>query len=355
MRLVKSFGVLMIVFCLFSVAGYFYARAFFPRFTFVTPVASDASVFDKNIPTPTGYYLQEITMPYLLGRSYESKLGDLVKYQESATHTSYLTSYDSDGFKVNGLLTVPKSSSTRKFPAIVFVHGYIAPTIYKTTEKYTAYVDYLARSGFVVFKIDLRGHGESEGEAGGAYYSSDYVIDTLNAYSALQNADFVDADAVGLWGHSMAGNVTFKAFAVQRNVPALVIWAGAGYTYSDLLAYRLNDNSYRPPDTDSVRARKRQVMRDTYGEFDPNSWFWKQVPATNYLDGVTGAVELHHAVNDSVVGIGYSRDLMKVLDGTSIKHELYEYSSGGHNIESPAFNVAMQRTVDFFRANLTNF
>jgi uncharacterized protein len=300
-------------------------------------------------PTPVPFY--DLTMPYLFGRSYDSRLGAITKYKEQGSYTLYLTSFASDGLKVNGLLTIPNRPA-EKFPAIVFVHGYIAPAIYRTTERYEDYVDYLARNGFVVFKIDLRGNGSSEGEAGGAYYSNDYTVDTLNAYSALQNADFVDPKAVGIWGHSMAGNVTFKAFAAKKDIPALVIWAGAGYTYTDLKQYKLNDRSYRPPDPDNMRLKKRQQLIDTYGDFDPDNPFWKQVPATNYLNGVKGAVELHHAVDDPVVNIEYSRNLMKILDATDIPHKLYEYNSGGHNISGTSFALAMKRTVEFFHQYL---
>jgi dipeptidyl aminopeptidase/acylaminoacyl peptidase len=303
-----------------------------------------------TLKTPEPFLFQEITIPYLRGRPYESSLGPMEEYQDSANYTSYLTSYYSDGLKVNGLITIPKGDGPH--PAIVFVHGYIAPTVYETTEKYVDYVNYLARNGFVVFKIDLRGHGDSEGEPGGSYYSSDYIIDTLNAYSALENADFVNPRKIGLWGHSMAGNVLLRSIAVKKDIPAAVIWSGAGYTYSDLATYRLMDRSYRPPTADTERQRKRQLLNDSYGTFDPNSWFWKLVPATNYLDGVTTALEIHHAIDDDVVSVEYSRNLMKILDSTKIPHELFEYQTGGHNITGSSFTQAMQKTVDFYKINL---
>jgi uncharacterized protein len=302
------------------------------------------------IPTATPFPFQEMTIPYLRSRAYSSRLGEQVEYRETATYTSYVTSYDSDGFKVNGLLTIPKSEGPH--PAIVFVHGYIAPTIYKTTEKYVDYVDYLARNGFVVFKIDLRGHGESEGSPGGAYYSSDYVIDTLNAYSALENADFVDPKRIGLWGHSMAGNVTFRSAVAKQTIPAVVVWAGAGFTYTDLMNYRIMDNSYRPPQPDSEATAKRQKLRELRGEFRIGDPFWEQVIPTNYLEGVTMAIQLNHAVDDTVVGIEYSRNLDTVLDGTQIIHELNEYPSGGHNITGSSFSSAMRATVDFYKTHL---
>lgn len=306
-------------------------------------------IIQNETPKPTPFPFQELTLPYLREREYTSSLGELERLSQDSSYTSYLTSYDSDGFRVNGLLTIPSGDQPPDgFPAIVFLHGYIPPTLYRTTSNYAAYVDYLARRGYVVFKIDLRGHDQSEGEPMGGYYAGDYVIDTLNAYSALQNADFVNPAKIGLWGHSMSGNVTFRAFVAKQDIPALNIWAGAVYTYEDFGQFRISDNSYRPPTDDSVRRRYREELNQTYGDFDPESEFWKQVPATNYLDGVTGALQLNHAVDDEVVNIGYSRNLIDVLKGSEIVFELKEYPSGGHNISGSAFNAAMQNTVSFY-------
>lgn len=303
------------------------------------------------IPTPIPF--RELTIPYLREREYKSNLGSLTFSSENSNYTSYLTSYDSDGFRVNGLLTQPTGEMPEGgWPAIVFVHGYIPPDQYDTVDDYYFMTDYLAKSGFVVFKIDLRGHGNSEGEPGGGYYSSDYIIDVLNARSALQNSDFVNPQKIGLWGHSMAGNVIMRSLAAKPEIPGIVIWAGAVYTYSDFQEYGIDDNSYRPPQMNSERVRKRQQLFDTHGQFNENSEFWKQVAATNYLTDIKGAIQIHHAVNDDVVDIRYSRNLNNLLNQTSIIHELHEYPSGGHNITGSSFTQAMQKTVDFFRENL---
>lgn len=89
-----------------------------------------------------------------------------------------------------------------------------------------------------------------------------------------------------------------------------------------------------------------------HGEFSADSDFWKQVPGTNYLDNIKGAIQIHHATGDNVVDINYSRNLMSILDKTTIPHELFEYSNGGHNLTGDSFNLAMERTVDFYRENL---
>ena len=318
----------------------------------LTSVAKNVSQIFAT-PTPTPFAFQELTIPYLRNREYESSLGEKKILSENSNYTSYLTSYISDGLKVFGLLTIPKGDPPEAgWPAIVFVHGYIVPKEYRTEVNYNSYVDYLAKSGFVVFKIDLRGHGNSEGEPGGGYYSGDYVVDTLNAHSALQNSGFVNKDKIGLWGHSMAGNIVFRSFVVEDEVPVVVIWSGAGYTYSDLDEFSIQDTSYRAPPPDSEWARKRQELREAWGPFDPESSFWKQVVPTNYLNGVNGAVQLNHAVNDNVVSIEYSRNLVSILDETDIVHELNEYQDGGHNLTGITFTQAMEKTVEFFKKNL---
>jgi len=64
------------------------------------------------------------------------------------------------------------------------------------------------------------------------------------------------------------------------------------------------------------------------------------------------ALDLHHAIDDEVVDIGYSRNLNELLNKASVPHEFYEYQSGGHNISNGSFTQAMQRTVEFFKENL---
>lgn len=316
---------------------------------------SEEEKFMGNAPgiSPTPFPFQAMTIPALRERSYNSSLGEREVVNENATYISYSTSYDSDGNKINAQLTVPKGDEPEGgFPAIIFIHGYIPPALYQTFSNYSAYVDYLAANGFVVFKIDLRGHGDSEGEPSGAYYSEDYVVDARNAIAALEESGIVNPRRIGLWGHSMAGNVVMRTVASKQDIPAVVIWAGAVYSYEDWQKYGIEDNSYRPPETTSQRQSRRRELFDTYGEFSSQSEFWKQVAPTNYLDGLKTAIQLNHAIDDNVVDVGYSRDLAKILDEKNIKNDLNEYSSGGHNISGNSFNQAMQDTVEFFRENL---
>ena len=156
--------------------------------------------------------------------------------EPGANYNRYYASYQSEGLTIYGLLTVPYGEQPAEgWPAIVFNHGYIPPDVYRTTERYIAYVDWLARSGYIVFRIDYRGHDRSEGEASGAYGDPGYTADVLNAVAALQRFPQADPNRIGMWGHSMGGYLTLRAMVISPEIKAGVIWAGVVASYPDLL------------------------------------------------------------------------------------------------------------------------
>lgn len=280
--------------------------------------------------------------------TFEERLAD------GANYTRYIASYISEGNRIYGLLTVPFGEvPPGGFKAIVFNHGFIPPQSYRTTERYVAYVDTLARYGFVVFKIDMRGHGNSEGEPTGSYFSPAYTIDAIAALKSLQTLEYVDPDGIGMWGHSMAGNLVLRAMLIEPAIKAGVIWAGAVYSYDDYTAYRISDPSSRSAAlAESPGRRRGRELRAAYGDPDTSVPFWRAVSLTEHIELLQSPLQIHHAVDDTVVNIGYSRGLAAVLLESGKVYEYYEYAGGGHDINSPYFEQAMLRTVEFFRKYL---
>jgi uncharacterized protein len=296
----------------------------------------------------------DLTIAYL--RDLEIEGSDIIIEQaldDGANYARYIASYISDGNKIYGLLTIPFGDVPEGgFKAVVFNHGYIPPASYVTTERYVAYVDALAQSGFVVFKIDMRGHGNSEGDSMGSYFSPSYMIDAISALRSLQKMDIIDPEGIGMWGHSMAGNLVLRAMLVEPDVKAGVIWAGAVYSYDDFGKYAITDTSFVAPSTESPGSRRSREIFETYGRPNTTEPFWQAVSLTLNIEYLQNPIQIHHAIDDDVVNIGYTRDLAAVLQANDKPYEAYEYTSGGHNISSPSFELAMQRTIAFFRANL---
>ncbi|MCZ7545212.1 MAG: alpha/beta fold hydrolase [Anaerolineae bacterium] len=295
----------------------------------------------------------DLTIAALLEREIEGSAITIGQTLEPGfNYNQYIASYISEGNTIYGLLTVPFGEVPEGgFKAIVFNHGYIPPSAYRTTERYVAYVDALARSGFVVFKIDMRGHGNSEGEPMGSYYSPAYTIDAISALKSLQTLDFVDPEGIGMWGHSMAGNLVLRAMLIEPEIKAGVIWAGAVYSYDDLVKYAISDPSFARREDSPGTGRRREIF-EAHGRPNTAEPYWEAVSLTENIAYLESPLQIHHSVDDDVVSTGYSIDLIAVLEENEKFYEFYQYEGGGHNIASPYFEEAMRRTIAFFQVHL---
>lgn len=275
---------------------------------------------------------------------------EIVVEQELAAgvnYRRYYVYYLSQGLKIYALLTIPNGAPPAGgFPAIVFNHGYIPPDIYRTTERYVAYVDRLARAGYVVFRIDYRGHDKSEGEARGAYGDPGYEIDVLNALASIRRHPQVNPDKVGMWGHSMGGYLTLRAMVISKDIKAAVIWAGVVGSYEEML-YNWRRTGDFTPSPSSQGAGWRNEWIAAYGTPAQNPAFWDSVSATSYLADLSGPLQLHHGTADEDVPLAFSIRLAEQGRAVGRDVELYTYENDNHNI-SGHFSQAMDRTIAFF-------
>jgi dipeptidyl aminopeptidase/acylaminoacyl peptidase len=302
-------------------------------------------------PTPT---LHPLTIESMRQRQYPGS--DIVIEQSldpGANYSRMIASYRSEGLKINGLLTIPYGQAPPAgWPVIIFNHGFIPPDVYQTTERYVAYVDNLARNGYIVFRPDYRGHADSEGEATGAYGSPDYVVDVLNAVAAMRRFPAADPTRVGMWGHSMGGYITLRAMVIDPDLRAGVIWAGVVASYPDLLTRwrRTPVAPGTPTRTPSFRSWRGGLL-SMYGSPEENPEFWNSISANSYLQDLAGPVQLHHGTADSSVPVEFSEILYDQIIQAGGQAELYLYEGADHNLTAP-FTAAMQRTIEFFNSYL---
>jgi dipeptidyl aminopeptidase/acylaminoacyl peptidase len=277
-----------------------------------------------------------------------------------SNYSRYIASYKSDGLKIYALLTVPDGNPSASsgqvkpatgWPVIVFNHGYIAPEQYRTTEKYVAYTDAFSRNGYIVFKPDYRGHGNSEGSPEGAYYSPAYTIDVLNAVSSIKKYSVADPNRIGMWGHSMGGAITLRAMVVTKDIKAGVIWGGVVASYQDL-ATNWHHPGTTPHFVPSGREQSagrpgRQQLVDKYGSFEQNPGFWNSISPISFVSDISGPVQLDHGTVDTEVPVLFSQKLDKALKAAGKTVELYTYEGDDHNL-SGNLTLALSRSVDFF-------
>ncbi|MBI5954018.1 MAG: alpha/beta fold hydrolase [Chloroflexi bacterium] len=276
-----------------------------------------------------------------------SEITIVKELDKGSNYRRYYVYYLSDGLKIYALLTIPESDMPEGgFPAIVFNHGYIPPDVYRTTERYIAYVDELAKAGYVVFRIDYRGHDASEGEATGAYGSPGYQIDVMNAVASIKQLPEVNPEKIGMWGHSMGGYLTLRAMVISSDVKVGVIWAGVVASYPDMLYNWRRTGSFTPSPS-SRGVGWRTAWLETYGSPEDNPVFWDSVSATSYLTSLSGPLQLHHGSDDKDVPMAFSIRLAELTREAGQTADLYTYDGDNHNI-SENFSTAMQRTIAFF-------
>lgn len=270
--------------------------------------------------------------------------------EPGANYHRYIAWYVSQGLKIYGLLTIPNGDKPANgWPAIVFNHGYISPQVYSTTERYVAYVDYLARRSYIVYKIDYRGHDRSQGQASGAYGDPGYTTDVLSAVASLKSLAEVDPARIGMWGHSMGGFLTLRAMVISPDIKAGVIWAGVVGSYPDMICCwrRPSPGVPTPTPNPNFRSGWRTRWQELYGTPAENPTFWMAISANSYLSDLSGPIQLQHTVGDSEVPVKFSQDLYQQIMAAGKTVEYYEYPGDDHNIGN-YFNLAMQRTVEVF-------
>jgi dipeptidyl aminopeptidase/acylaminoacyl peptidase len=320
-----------------------------------TPASSaTASATPSPTPSPTVTPPPTPTMDIRAMRMTPYPGSDITIEQELDRGVSYrrfYASYLSQGLKIYALLTIPDGEQPATgWPAIVFNHGYIPPAQYRTTERYIAYVDWLARSGYIVFRIDYRGNDRSEGVASGAYGSPGYTVDVLNAVASLKRFPQADPNRIGMWGHSMGGFLTLRAMVISPDIKAGVIWSGVVASYPDLLSKWHRGSGPTPTPGTSGRGWRSGWISE-YGTPQENPNFWNAISANYYLADISGPLQLHHGTGDTEVPLEFSQTLYDELKQAGKTAEFYTYKDDNHNL-SNYFSLAMTRTIEFFNKYL---
>jgi uncharacterized protein len=269
-------------------------------------------------------------------------------------YNRYIVSYQSDGLKLYGLLTVPTGVKPAEgWPVILLNHGYIPPDEYSTDRSYAEIVAPLAAAGYIVFKPDYRGHDNSPGIPYQVYVSPAYVTDSLNALASIEKYKDANPSKIGVWGHSMGGNVTLHELVLTHDFKAAVIMAGVVGSYSAILDWwkvRVA-TGVLTTQNDLQTEQLLQQMVALHGTPQTNPGYWDAIDPTFFISAVQTPVQIQVGSADVEVPQRFSQDLAAQLQnaGKSVAYHLYP--GADHNL-SPDTSAAMAEAVAFFNQYL---
>lgn len=245
----------------------------------------------------------------------------------NGSYTSYLISYPSDNLKIYGVMKVPAGNGP--FPVIILNHGYYNPSSFQSGNGTDNMANILAANGYLTLASDYRGHGQSENDQGirRGGHRPEYAIDVLNLMASVKNLPKADSNRIGMWGHSMGGEVALRVVEATDQIKALVLWAPT--------ATRASDNR-------GFAAGRH--MQGTNPSPDSNQ---DGAAPMNYLKYIQIPISLHQGLADTEVDPEGSKQLNEALKKETKQIEYFEYEGQDHNF-SLGWDLISKRNLEFF-------
>lgn len=134
------------------------------------------------------------------------------------------------GIELAGTLTVPEGDGP--FPTALLITGSGPQDRNEEImghKPFLVLADYLTRRGVAVLRVDDRGVGQSSGDFAAAT-TLDFASDVLAGLEYLKTRGEVDAERIGLIGHSEGGLIAGMVAAENRELAFIVLMAGPGLT-----------------------------------------------------------------------------------------------------------------------------
>ena len=130
-----------------------------------------------------------------------------------------------NGIPVRAKLLRPvEATRENPMPGVVYIHGY-----QNNRETSDAYCIEMARRGFVVLNIDAIGRGNSGNPNDPDEPDFDVTYGGRSSLEYLKSLPFVNADSVGMMGHSLGAEMAYGVALEDPTVKGLVI-SGFAYT-----------------------------------------------------------------------------------------------------------------------------
>ena len=134
--------------------------------------------------------------------------------------------WTSGSLRLAGIVEFPKDMKRgERRPAFLVLHGFGSS---KEAQTMRTVVRIFTSLGYVALRFDMRGCGESEGERG-RVICLEQVEDTCSALEFLSKHEKVDAEQIGVFGHSFGAAVAVYAAGTDARIAACISSGGWGH------------------------------------------------------------------------------------------------------------------------------
>ncbi len=298
--------------------------------------AKDASIYIDQF--STAMHPQQVSLHQADGKQItwleENKVDKqhpLYAYQQQMIKPEFGTLETPDGATLYYRLYKPADTSTKR-PAIVYLYG--GPHAQVVTNSWGGnrglLMQYWASQGYVVFSIDNRGSNYR----GKAFEDPIYkkmgtieVDDQVEGVKFLRGLDYVDANRIGVHGHSYGGYMTLMSMFKAGD------YFAAGVSGAPVTDWRLYDTHYTErymgnPQTDDDAYTASSVFP--------------------YAKDLKGDLLIYHGMADDNVLFTHSTRLYKHLQDMAIPFDSMDYPGKKHSIRGKQTGIHLYKTITNF-------
>lgn len=283
----------------------------------------------------------DLTIPALRDQAYPG--GDIAVEKvvvDNPQFTKYAVRYPSNGLSITALMAVPKGEGP--FPAVLLNHGFYMPNVYKQGDGTDREMDHLSSRGFVTLASDYRNHAGSSKTTGELMDRLAYAIDVLNAAASLKRDPRVQAESLGIWGHSMGGEVSQRAAAIKPD------WFKAMVLYGSM-------HGDERQNAERIRFWRSEVIttwEQRYGTIASQPQLFAELSARSYDADLKMPIQIHHATTDEQVPYGWAVERQKQLTDAGNQPQLFTYPNAPHILRGMEWQTFIIRNEAFFNATL---
>jgi len=250
--------------------------------------------------------------------------------------------FQHSGLTLRSTVHIPDSPPGTRWPTVILIHGFSANRL-EFGSSFVHMSRLLERNGIASVRVDLSGHGESDGDFFDVTITGE-IAETRSVVQVVRAFDFADPARIGLLGMSMGGVVAGIVAAEEPGIRALCLWSpaavapfeiGSGHLKGRNIAAQLEAKGYFDADGHRVSPALVDDITDldVYGR------------ARHY----TGPVRIIHGDKDDIAPLTYAR---RYLDHYG-NAELEVVPDADHGWATVPHRTRLhQSTLEFLREHL---
>jgi len=248
--------------------------------------------------------------------------------------------------KNSGLINIP-TKPAKPCPLLILIRGYVDQEIYESGTGTKHFGELAASQGYVTLAPDFLGYGESDKPSGKSIEERfQTYVTIITLISSVNNLDStfkkekitlqVDADKIGLWGHSNGGQIALSVLEILKKDVPTVLWAPVVKPFPYSILYY----------TDEFEDRGR-ALRKVIASFEKD-YLADNYSMTNYLDWIKSPIQIYQGGADEAVPQKWNDQFVEELKKKEKDVEYFTYPLENHNFNNGSWDNIAGRSLDFY-------